>query len=236
MQSSVGLRSPRLSPIVGKHGYHIAIFDLDRTLLPGSSLVCLGRALVREEVIERRHLLRHVLWGPLFSRLGLGDDRISRLRESLLSIAAGREHADLLSVIGSLAPNLASRLYPAARWLVGHHLDAGHFCVLLSSAPQELVEAVSTQLGTHRGLGTRPEVVDGRLTGRLSGPFCYGAGKLERLLAELGDVDFANASAYSDSASDLPLLSACGRPVAVNPDRHLRHVARTAGWPILRFS
>ncbi|MDP8961203.1 MAG: HAD-IB family hydrolase [Actinomycetota bacterium] len=174
--------------------------------------------------------------GPVLLPPGLGDARISRLRESLLSVAAGREHAALLSVVGTLGPELASRLYPAGRWLVRHHLDAGHFCVVLSSGPQELVEAVSTQLGTHRAVGTRPEVVGGRLTGRLSGPFCYGTGKLERLLAELGNVDFANASAYSDSASDLPLLSACGRPVAVNPDRHLRQAARTAGWPILRFS
>ncbi len=46
-------------------------------------------------------------------------------------------------------------------------------------------------------------------------------------------IDLSRASAYSDAASDLPLPSACGHPVAVNPDRQLRSAARAAGWPII---
>ena len=63
----------------------------------------------------------------------------------------------------------------------------------------------------------------------------HGPGKLERLRAELGEVDLGRAFAYADSGSDLPLLRACGGPVAVNPDRRLREVAASAGWPVLRL-
>ena len=77
--------------------------------------------------------------------------------------------------------------------------------------------------------------MDGRFTGRLDGPFCYGAGKLERLTAALGPVDLAAAYAYADSGSDVPLLEACGNPVAVRPDRRLRAVALSHGWPIIRL-
>ena len=74
-----------------------------------------------------------------------------------------------------------------------------------------------------------------RFTGRLEGPFCHGRGKVARLWVELGTADLSGATAYSDSMSDLPLLTAAGAPVAVNPDRRLRREARTQGWPVLTF-
>jgi len=107
---------------------------------------------------------------------------------------------------------------------------------VLSASPQELVEAIVAALGAHRGVGTRATVEDGRFTGGLDGPFCYGAGKLDRLVADVGPVDLRHAFAYADSASDLPVLLACGHPVAVNPDRGLRAVAEQRGWPVLRFT
>ena len=105
--------------------------------------------------------------------------------------------------------------------------------MLLSSSPQELVGLVGRELGMHRSIGTRAAVADGRYTGDLDHPFCYGAGKVEALRLALGDVGLRGAFAYADSASDLPLLRACGHPVAVNPDRTLRRVAGRFGWPVL---
>ena len=67
--------------------------------------------------------------------------------------------------------------------------------MVLTASPQVLAEAVAAALGAHRAVGTRLEVVDGRFTGRLDGVFCYGPGKLDRLRAELGSVDFDEATA-----------------------------------------
>ena len=81
-------------------------------------------------------------------------------------------------------------------------------------------------------------MVDGRYTGRLDGPFCYGSGKaeaIEKLAAERG-YDLNLCYAYSDSASDLPMLELVGHPVAVNPDAALESVARERGWPMVIFS
>jgi phosphoserine phosphatase len=141
----------------------------------------------------------------------------------------------LLEAAMSAGDMVADSLYPAARRLVGRHVEAGHFCVILSAAPQELVSVVSTRLGAQLAVGSRAGVRDGRLTGQMDGPFCYGEGKLVRLATELGAVDFDRSYAYADSLSDLPLLAACGRPVAVNPDRGLRRIAQHGGWPILQF-
>ncbi len=85
-------------------------------------------------------------------------------------------------------------------------------------------------------VGTWAEVVEGRYTGLLAAPFCHGSGKLLRLEQVLGWRDLEQATAYADSASDLPVLRACGSPVAVNPDRVLRAVATSAHWPILDLS
>jgi len=213
----------------------LAVFDLDRTLLPGSSLMELGRALADRHVIERTTVARHAVRAAVFARRGLPDTRIARLRESLLAAAADHDRDELVSVARAVGPEIASGAYPAARWLIDRHHTAGDICVVLSASPQELVEVVAAELGADRAVGTRTEVVDGRLTGRLDGPFCHGSGKLERLREELGPVDLARAVAYADSGSDLPLLTACGHPVAVNPDRRLREAATSAGWPVLRL-
>jgi phosphoserine phosphatase len=88
------------------------------------------------------------------------------------------------------------------------------------------------------GIGTRSEIVDGVYTGALVGPFCYGHGKVEaiRELARWEGLDLAQCYAYSDSASDLPMLEAVGHPVAVNPDQRLERVAGSRGWPVVEFS
>jgi phosphoserine phosphatase len=177
----------------------IALFDLDRTLLPGSSLVGLAKALAASTIGSRR----------------------SPGRAAVLQLARG------------IGAELADTITPGARMLLSRHLAAGDFCVLLSAGPQELVEAVCGAVGAHRAIGTRGEVRADRFTGRLDGPLCYGKGKVARLQQALGKVDLSGAWAYADSASDLPLLEACGHPVAVNPDRRLRTIAAARRWPIV---
>jgi len=68
-------------------------------------------------------------------------------------------------------------------------------------------------------------------------PMCYGAGKVaraERLARERG-FSLSDATFYSDSITDLPLLERAGEAVVVNPDGRLRRVARRRGWSVLRW-
>ena len=84
-------------------------------------------------------------------------------------------------------------------------------------------------------LGTRAKVDDeGRYTGELVGDILHGPAKAEAVaaLAAQRGIDLSGSSAYSDSINDLPLLELVGDPRAVNPDRKLRAVARTRGWPV----
>ena len=180
-------------------------------------------------------MARHALLELAFQRRGVGTARIDHLVATLLADAAGRAAEPLLTVAREMGEDLAAAVSPAARFLLQRHLDTGDFCIVLSASPHELVEAVSVALGAHRAVGTRLEVVDGRLTGHLDGPFAYGAGKLEALEREVGRIDLADATAYADSESDLPLLERCGVAVAVNPDKALRRTATAHGWPIVHL-
>jgi phosphoserine phosphatase len=88
------------------------------------------------------------------------------------------------------------------------------------------------------GIGTAYAVDPaGLLTGELDGPFMYGEGKVEAMRRYAADheIDLAESWAYSDSASDLPMLRAVGKPVAVNPDEELAAVAKHEGWRVMRF-
>jgi HAD superfamily hydrolase (TIGR01490 family) len=211
----------------------VAVFDLDRTLIPGASSVALVRELAARKLVTRHHVVRAGLEHVIYRRRGSTDAQIERARRQGLSIVAGMECEPLLAVADVVAARLAPTVCPAARFLLDRHLNASDFCVLLSSSPQELVERIGRLLGMHRSIGTRATVANGRYTGGLDRPPCYGHGKLEALRLALGDVDLHEAFAYADSARDLALLHACGHPVAVNPDRTLHRVARQEGWPIL---
>ena len=100
------------------------------------------------------------------------------------------------------------------------------------------MEILARVLSMDGGIGTRYEVDgDGLLTGGIVEPFVYGEGKVEamRAFAAEHDIDLGASWAYSDSASDLPMLRAVGRPVAVNPDAELARVATEEGWQVMRF-
>lgn len=215
----------------------LAVFDLDRTLVRGSSLARLARALGEAGVVRRKELVGHLVREAVFAARGLSPRAIERLRASLLTAVAGVEQAPLLEVADKVAASIAADIFTGARWLLDRHLAAGHDVVLLSSSPQELVQAVAAAIDPAvRAVGTLAEVVDGRYTGHLSAPFCHGRAKLVRLEQVLGLRDLALVTAYADAGSDLPVLRAVGSPVAVNPDRLLRSVAAWEGWPILHLS
>jgi HAD superfamily hydrolase (TIGR01490 family) len=129
------------------------------------------------------------------------------------------------------------RVRPESQRLIEQHRQARRATYIVSASPVELVEPLARALGMTAGIGTRSQIVDGVYTGELDGPFCYAEGKVEAMqeLARWEGFDLAQCWAYSDSASDLPMLQAVGHPVAVNPDAKLERVAGQHGWPIVEF-
>ena len=140
-------------------------------------------------------------------------------------------------VAGSLERVLRPLVYAESLDLVERHRRRGEPVYIVSATLQEIVEAIAEDLGFDGALGTVCEVRDGRYTGRaLRALHAEAKADCVRAVAESEGFDLLECTAYSDSRTDLPFLDAVGHPVAVNPDRELRRIARERGWPVLEFS
>ena len=216
-------------------GRPAAFFDLDRTLIAGSANFPLAVAAFRAGFVPPRDLAADALNAVAFLVRGASDARSEALRDRILRAVAGAPTSRLHALGEQIVPRLTASIVPEARAELDRHAAAGHDRVIVSASPQEIVEALAQALGLEGAVGTRAEVVDGRYTGALAGPFCYGAHKpveVARLAVERG-YDLAASSAYSDSISDLPFLESVGTAVAVNPDDELRALAGERGWRLV---
>ena len=215
-----------------------AFFDLDRTLISGSSAIYFGIAGWRNDLIPLSELVSDGLNAIAFKLFGATDEKSEAVRERILGAVAGHDHADLVAMNEDVIPAILEKVRPEAKGLLEMHHEAGRDTYIVSASPIEVVEPLASALGMTGAIATRSEIVDGRYTGRLDGPFVYGDGKreaIEKLAAEKG-YDLRLSYSYSDSASDLPMLEMVGHPVAVNPDGPLENVAHQRGWPIVIFA
>jgi HAD superfamily hydrolase (TIGR01490 family) len=219
-------------------GPSAAFFDLDRTLISGSSAFTLAIAARSAGLVPTRQFLRDAAGAVAFRLAGASDDTTAQVRERILGAVTGLRHADLAALSTDVIPTLLERIRPEAQRLLEVHHRAGRATYIVSASPQEIVQPLALALGMTGGIGTRSEIIDGTYTGQLVGPFCYGDGKVEAIaeVARWEGFDLEQCYAYSDSASDLPMLQAVGHPVAVNPDARLERFARRHGWPIVVFS
>jgi HAD superfamily hydrolase (TIGR01490 family) len=215
-----------------------AFFDLDRTLMAGSSGMHFARAAYGSGMVGRRQLMR---WGVehLHYRLrGSTDERTSQLLSQVKELLSGIPARDIKRLAPGLLAGVLPRIYPQMLDEVRSHQDADRPTFIVSAAGNDLVEMLARVLGMEGGIGTRYEVDgDGLLTGHIVEPFVYGEGKVAAMrgFAEEHDIDLGASWAYSDSASDLPMLRAVGHPVAVNPDAALAEIAAAEGWRVMRF-
>jgi HAD superfamily hydrolase (TIGR01490 family) len=214
-----------------------AFFDLDRTLMAGSSALHFVRAARQQGIISRGRLARDTLVALRFRLFGSTDGGTAKVRARMGAYVEGREVREMRRLAPTVLAGVLPRLYPQMLELAYEHQDAGRPVYICTAASQEMANALSYILDFDGAIGSRSEVVDGVYTGREGGLFAYREGKAQaiRELATAEGIDLAASYAYSDSESDLPMLEAVGHPVAVNPDTALTRVARDAGWEVLRF-
>ena len=214
-----------------------AFFDLDKTLIEGSSAIHFGRAAYRQGLMTRTQLARDLWANVQFRMKGSTDAGSEALRARILDSIAGTRVRDLERLGHEVLAGVLPRVYPEVLREAYEHQDAGRRVFIVTAASHEMAELMAHVLVFDGGIGTRSEVRDGVYTGRPDGPFTYREGKAEAIrerAAEEG-IDLAQSYAYSDSESDLPMLRAVGNPVAVNPDAELERIARAEGWRIMRF-
>jgi HAD superfamily hydrolase (TIGR01490 family) len=218
-------------------GRAAAFFDLDKTLMAGSSGIFFARAAYETGMISRRRLARDVYENLRFRLLGSTDARADQVRERVGEMIAGVRVRDLERLSPRVLSGVLPRLYPQMLERAYAHQDEGLSVYILTAASQEMADLLARVLAFDGGIGTRSEIVDGRYTGRPAGPFNYREGKVLSMqeVASRDGVNLASSYAYSDSESDVPMLRAVGHAVVVNPDAALRRIAVEDGWEILEL-
>ncbi|MFM1723937.1 HAD-IB family hydrolase [Rhodococcus sp. PAM 2766] len=213
----------------------LAAFDLDGTLITGYTAGVVYRDRLRRFDLSVAELLRTT--GAAFDTQFRGAD-VGRLMQIAVTGLAGRREDELREWSQRLfRQDIAAMIYPDIRRLLDAHRRAGHRIVLATSATVYQAQDVAYDLGIDEILCSRPEVVDGMLTGKLTGPALWGPAKAAavRAFAEEAGTPLSEAFAYSNGAEDVPMLDSVGRPVALNPDRRLAGIARAEGWLSVRL-
>jgi len=214
-----------------------AFFDLDKTVISKSSSLALSRPLYRAGFVTRSQLLRGAYAQMVYLLLGADEKRMDRAKEGMLALSKGWDRVELEALIREVLEEVVDPfIYQEAMDLMSLHRALGRRIYIVSSSPQEIVRPLAERLGVTDVIATRAEVEDGKFTGKLEF-YCYAEGKAVAMaeVAKEEGIELERSYAYSDSATDVPMLAAVGHPVAVNPDRELRKVAEERGWQVRDF-
>ena len=200
---------------------HPTWFYLTHQRSPWASLARIAKAVAR---------------APVLAAAERADRRLfnERLFEAYAGMSQDRLH---LLADEAYEKVLKPALFAGARDLVQRSAQEGHRVVLVSGALDFLMKRLAQDIGAHDVIANQLEMQGHKATGRLLPPVVAGPAKaaLLRTYAQMHGLDLGHCHAYSDSYSDVPMLSVVGHPVAVNPDSKLRTLAATYQWPVLEL-
>jgi len=210
-----------------------ALFDLDRTLVRKETASLYVR--YQREIGEAnwRDALRTAYWVAQYT-LGVIDAEDVAAR-AMLGFAGMHETVLAARCDDWFHRFVAVHVCDRGREAVARHRDRGDIVAIVTGASQYVARPLARSIGIDHLVTTELEVgADGRFTGRLTPPLCYGKGKIVRSLrlAESLGFDLRESTFYSDSFTDLPLLAHVAEPVVVNPDHRLSREAKRRGWRI----
>ena len=217
----------------------VAFFDVDNTLMQGSSLFFLSRGMYQRGFFNRRDIFAFLLANLRYQLTGKENkEEILRVQQAACDFIRGHKVIEL----ESLAADVYDRYVSPALWqgtieIAHDHLNAGEEVWLITASPSEMADLIAKRLGFTGALGTVAQVEDGTYTGQLVGNLLHGQEKAVAVnaLAKSQGIDLKNSYAYSDSHHDIPLLEAVGKPRVINPDTPLQVRALRDHWPIHDF-
>lgn len=216
-----------------------AFFDLDKTVIAKASMVAFGRPLYDAGMISRWLVVRALWSNLLFHYLGADEEQMRKFKESALRVTRGWEHAKVVGVVREAITEVIEPIvYDEALELIREHRAAGRRVFIVSASPEEIVAPLAQYLGVDEAIASRARLdEEGRYTGEVEF-WSYGPYKAEAIrdAADRWGIDLARSYAYSDSATDIPMLELVGNPVAVNPDRELARIAREREWAVREFA
>ncbi|MBA2444983.1 MAG: HAD family hydrolase [Nocardioidaceae bacterium] len=215
-----------------------AFFDLDKTIIAKSSTLAFSRSFYEGGLISRKSVLRSSYAQFVYLFGGADHARMERMRRYLTDMSVGWNVQTVKDIVAeTLHQIIDPMVYDEAVGLIEHHRAEGREVVIVSTSGSEVVEPIGEMLGADRVIATVMVQDEGRYTGAIEF-YAYAETKATAImeLAEREGYDLQASYAYSDSATDIPMLEIVGHPHAVNPDKVLRRLAVERGWTVLDFS
>ena len=214
-----------------------AFFDLDNTLIQGSSLFYFVKGLVSNGEVTKRSIMRLAYQHFQYKRNKTeSDNAIQTTTQRVLEFVKGKTHLHLHNICQSVVEEFFPKIInPRLVDEIEKHKSEGRDTWIITASPIEIAEIFSKKLGMNGGFGTVSEIIDDKFSGKLDGKPMHGFSKAVKIrqLAALHAYDLENSFAYSDSINDLPLLATVGNPRIVNPNKELQILAVKNNWPIL---
>ncbi|MFZ2509479.1 MAG: HAD-IB family hydrolase [Gordonia sp. (in: high G+C Gram-positive bacteria)] len=214
-----------------------AFFDLDKTVIARSSALAFTRHFYEGGLLTKRAMLRSAIAQLQFLLTADPAHHVERMRKHVTDMSAGWEAATVRSIVTETLDDVVRPvIFIEAAALIAEHKAAGRDVVLISASGMEMVEPIGALLGVDLVRATEMALIDGHYSGEIKF-YCYGEAKADvmRELADERGYNLTDCYAYSDSATDIPMLALAGHPAAVNPDKTLRSHAVDQGWEILDF-
>ncbi len=217
----------------------VAFFDVDNTLMRGSSLFFLSKGMYQRGFFTKKDISNFVMANLRYRLSGVENkEEIAKIQGAACEFFRGHEAC----VIEKMGIEVYDEYVSPALWqgtieIANNHLNQDEEVWLVTATPKDLADLIAKRLGFTGALGTVAEVKEGVYTGKLIGQLLHGPNKAVavRALAEERGLDLENSYAYSDSHHDIPLLQAVGNPRAINPDTLLQIHALREHWPIYDF-
>jgi HAD superfamily hydrolase (TIGR01490 family) len=199
----------------------VAFFDVDNTLLKGSTLFFLGRGMYQRGFFTKKDISAFVLANIRYRLTGKENNVVE---------------------IEKIGQEIYEEYVSPAIWqgtveIAQEHLSKGEEVWLVTATPLDMANLMAKRLGFTGALGTKAEVENGVYTGKMIGNLLHGSEKalaIKELSVEK-NFELKNCYAYSDSHHDIPLLEAVGNPRAINPDPLLEIRAYRDNWPVYDF-
>jgi HAD superfamily hydrolase (TIGR01490 family) len=216
-----------------------AFFDLDKTIIARSSTLVMGRTFMKDGLLSPSVVVKGLYAQAVYQLVGADHEKMEQMRRAALDLTRGWDAERVRTLVRETVEEvIAPLVYAEALTLIEQHRAAGRDVWIISSSGEEIVEPFARYLGVDDVLATRSGTDEqGRFDGTLEF-YAYAGAKATaiRQVAEARGYDLARCYAYSDSITDLPMLSAVGHPTAVNPDRELRAAALAMGWETSDFT
>ncbi|MBV4501105.1 MULTISPECIES: HAD family hydrolase [Pseudomonas] len=214
----------------------LAIFDLDETLIHGDCASLWSEHMVRLGWVDGESFLRRDR--EMMEAYNKGEMAMEDYMAFSLEPVAGRTLEELAHLVEPWVEDVIEPIiFGDACHCIAEHRKQGDRVLIISASGTHLVGPIAARLGVDEYLAIELEAINGVYTGNTHGVLTYREGKVTRLLEWLDQEqeNLEDASFYSDSRNDLPLLLKVDHPKAVNPDPVLRAHAEQHGWPILAW-